>query len=128
MKTFSFLFFLLCLNFSLTFHLFGTTQHEKEAVNGLKVLEFLGDGKKEIHNTTLALFRNGKQISLGTLIDARGLFLSKASACVGAKFAKTSSGEIVSIRIRKRDPKTDLALLQITESSKNRNNRLQNRK
>jgi len=56
MKTFSFLFFILCLNFSLTFHLFGATQHEKEAVNGLKVLEFLGDGKKEIRNTTLALF------------------------------------------------------------------------
>jgi len=118
MKTLLFLFFLLCAKFFLTLHLFGTTQHEKEAVNGFKVLEFLGDGKKEIRNTTLALFRNGKQISLGTLIDARGLFLSKASACVGAKFAKTSSGEIVPIRIRKRDPKTDLALLQITESSK----------
>lgn len=118
MKTLSFLFFLWCAKFTLTLHLSGTAQPVQEMDNDLKVLEFQGGEKKEMLETTLALFRNNKKISLGTLIDSRGLFLSKASSCVGAKFAKTSSGEIVSIRIRKRDPRIDLALLQIIGSSK----------
>lgn len=82
-----------------------------------KILEFSGTSKSRILESTVSLFRNNKRIALGLVVDPSGLFLTKASASVGATYAKSSTGEKFPVRIRKRDKFTDLALLQIPQSS-----------
>ena len=81
-----------------------------------RTLRYKGSHEKSILSTNVSLYRNQKKIALGTIVDSRGLLLTKASASVGAKYGINASGEKFSVRIRKRDENTDLALLQIVDS------------
>jgi serine protease Do len=81
-----------------------------------RTLQYKGFNEKKILSSNISLYRNQKKIALGTIIDSRGLLLTKASASVGAKYGMNASGEKFSVRIRKRDEDTDLALLQIVDS------------
>ena len=87
--------------------------------NGMeRTLQYKDSREKKVLRTNIALYRNQKKIALGTIVDSRGLLLTKASASVGAKYGISSCGEKFSVRIRKRDESTDLALLQIIDSSR----------
>ena len=81
-----------------------------------RTLQYKGFHKKEILSTNISLHRNQKKIAIGTIVDSRGLLLTKASSSVGAKYGITASGEKFSVRIRRRDEDKDLALLQIIDS------------
>lgn len=83
-----------------------------------RTLRYKGSHEKSILSTNVSLYRNQKKIALGTIVDSRGLLLTKASASVGAKYGINASGEKFSVRIRKRDENTDLALLQIIDSNR----------
>ena len=86
--------------------------------NGMeRTLQYKDSREKKVLRTNISLYRNQKKIALGTIVDSRGLLLTKASASVGAKYGISSCGEKFSVRIRKRDESTDLALLQIIDSS-----------
>ena len=87
-------------------------------INGSLMNEAIGVKKAEVLDLLWGLYRNDKLISHGIMVNAKGYLLSKASSSMGARYAKSYSGKYLPIRIRKRDEKTDLALWQITDSSK----------
>ena len=87
-------------------------------INGSLMNEALGAKKAEVLDLLWGLYRNDKLISHGIMVNSKGYLLSKASSSMGARYALSYSGKYLPIRIRKRDEKTDLALWQITDSSK----------
>ena len=87
-------------------------------INGSLMDETMGVKKAEVLDLLWGLYRNDKLISHGIMVNAKGYLLSKASSSMGTRYAKSFSGKYLPIRIRKRDEKTDLALWQITGSSK----------
>ena len=54
-----------------------------------------------------------RQIALGTVVDADGLVLTKASELRGELGVKLSNGEVVGAEVLGVDPSTDLALLKL---------------
>ncbi len=108
------------LLFGLISLIYGTSLFaEYQYINAKeRTLRYKGSHEKSILSTNVSLYRNQKKIALGTIVDSRGLLLTKASASVGAKYGINASGEKFSVRIRKRDENTDLALLQIIDSNR----------
>ena len=86
-------------------------------LNGSSIGNTLGKHKEDVLQPSVGLYRNDKLIAHGVLVDRKGYLLSKASSSVGARTIRTSNDQSFSIRIRKRDEHTDLALWQITGSA-----------
>ena len=82
-------------------------------LNGTSTQMAFADARDEALRTTVQLERNGKLIAMGLLVDPRGLVLTKASSCIGAREASLANGEKYALRIRKRHEPTDLALYQL---------------
>jgi serine protease Do len=84
-----------------------------QRLNGANTRKAFAKTKQAAFASTVRLIRNGKLITHGTIVSKEGLLLTKASACVGAREAVLADGQAYPVRIRRRDEKTDLALLQI---------------
>ena len=82
-------------------------------LNGIKTQDAFGPGKSKALLSTVRLMRNNKLIALGTLINADGYIITKASSCVGAREATMHNGESFPLKIRKRFEEIDLALYQL---------------
>jgi serine protease Do len=95
-----------------------TFLEEQYRLNGIETQEAFGDSKRLAVKSTVRLIRNQKLIALGTIINADGYILTKASSCVGAREAQLANGEIFPLKIRKRYEDLDLALYQL-QSDKN---------
>ena len=86
---------------------------EEQRRNGNTTLESFSESSEASLASTVRLVRNGRSISLGTIVSKQGHVLTKASVCIGAQKAILSDGTSYPVRIRRRDKDTDLALLRI---------------
>ncbi len=93
---------------------------DKENSNsyGPETNDSLNTASTRILPVSVSIFRNHRCIAQGLLVDQRGLLLTKASSSVGASSIKNSTGEIFSVRIRKRSELYDLALWEINSQPK----------
>ena len=82
-------------------------------LNGSSMSQILEANEEKVLRPSVGIYRNGKLIAHGVIVDQRGFLLTKASSSVGARNIRSSSNESYSIRIRKRDENTDLALWKI---------------
>ena len=89
-----------------------------QRLNGANTRKAFAKTKQAAFASTVRLIRNGKLITHGTIVSKEGLLLTKASACVGAREAVLADGQSYPVRIRRRDEKTDLALLQMMAKDK----------
>ena len=115
--------FLSKLVLGLSVSLFVNTIHAEDLstsqrLNGANTRKAFAKTKQAAFASTVRLIRNGKLITHGTIVTKEGLLLTKASACVGAREAVFADGKTYPVRIRRRDEKTDLALLQIMAKDK----------
>ena len=113
------------MNRSLTFLIFLAQAFSAEAktddslldprlrLNGIQVQQAFGKTQGIAQESTVKLLRNERVIAHGTVIDSRGLVLSKASACIGARYLLTNSGIRLPVKARKRDEACDLVLLEV---------------
>ena len=85
-------------------------------LNGARVQQAFGQTQGIAQKATVKLLRNEKVIAHGTVIDPRGFVLSKASACIGARYLLTNSGIRLPVKARKRDEACDLVLLEVIGS------------
>ena len=86
---------------------------EDQRRNGKSTLEAFADSSEAGLASTVRLVRNGRSLSLGTIMNKQGLVITKASVCIGAQNAILADGTSYPVRIRRRDKDTDLALLKI---------------
>ena len=89
-----------------------------QRLNGANTRKAFAKTKQAAFASTVRLIRNGKLITHGTIVSKEGLLLTKASACVGAREAVLADGQSYPVRIRRRDERTDLALLQMMAKDK----------
>jgi len=82
-------------------------------LNGIQVQQAFGKTQGIAQESTVKLLRNERVIAHGTVIDSRGFVLSKASACIGARYLLTNSGIRLPVKARKRDEACDLVLLEV---------------
>jgi serine protease Do len=113
------------MNRSLTFLIFLAQAFSAEAktddslldprlrLNGIQVQQAFGKTQGIAQESTVKLLRNERVIAHGTVIDSRGFVLSKASACIGARYLLTNSGICLPVKARKRDEACDLVLLEV---------------
>jgi len=113
------------MNRSLTFLIFLAQAFSAEAktddslldprlrLNGIQVQQAFGKTQGIAKESTVKLLRNERVIAHGTVIDSRGFVLSKASACIGARYLLTNSGIRLPVKARKRDEACDLVLLEV---------------
>ena len=113
------------MNRSLTFLIFLAQAFSAEAktddslldprlrLNGIQVQQAFGKTQGIAQESTVKLLRNERVIAHGTVIDSRGFVLSKASACIGARYLLTNSGIRLPVKARKRDEACDLVLLEV---------------
>lgn len=85
-------------------------------LNGARVQQAFGQTQGIAQKATVKLLRNEKVIAHGTVIDPGGFVLSKASACIGARYLLTNSGIRLPVKARKRDEACDLVLLEVIRS------------
>ncbi len=116
------IFFCLIL-YGLFYNFYPKASHAEELsasqrLNGANTRKAFGKIKQAAFASTVRLIRNGKLITHGTIVTKEGLILTKASACVGAREAVFADGQTYPVRIRRRDQKTDLALMQILAEDK----------
>jgi len=81
-------------------------------LNGVRVQQAFGQTQGIAQKATVKLLRNEKVIAHGTVIHPRGFVLSKASACIGARYLLTNSGIRLPVKAKKRDEVCDLVLLE----------------
>ena len=91
---------------------------EKFRLNGISTQNAFGKANVNALSTTVRLMRNDKLIAMGGIVDSRGYVLTKASDCVGAREAETSDGRKYSLKIKKRDERTELALYQLLSTDR----------
>ena len=65
------------------------------------------------NESTLQVMSGKRQIALGTVVDADGLVLTKASELRGELGCKLPNGDVVNAEVLGVDPATDLALLKL---------------
>ena len=81
-------------------------------LNGVRVQQAFGQTQGIAQKATVKLLRNEKVIAHGTVIHPRGFVLSKASACIGARYLLTNSGIRLPVKAKKRNEVCDLVLLE----------------
>ncbi|MFP6854165.1 MAG: trypsin-like peptidase domain-containing protein [Opitutales bacterium] len=86
---------------------------EDQRRNGKATLESFSEAAEASLASTVRLVRNGRSLSLGTIVSKQGHVITKASVCIGAQKAILADGTSYPVRIRRRDKETDLALLRI---------------
>ena len=86
---------------------------DEQRRNGKDTLKAFGESADASLASTVRLVRNGRSLSLGTIVSKQGLVITKASVCIGAQNAILADGTSYPVRIRRRDKDTDLALLKI---------------
>ena len=86
---------------------------EDQRRNGKSTLEAFTESSEASLASTVRLVRNGRPLSLGTIMNKQGLVITKASVCIGAQKAILADGTSYPVRIRRRDKDTDLALFKI---------------
>ena len=87
-------------------------------INGVAIQNAFGETKNIALKTTVRLLRNDKLIALGGIVSEDGYVLTKASSCVGARWAETYEGMKYSLKIKKRDEESDFALYKIVSEEK----------
>lgn len=86
---------------------------EDQRRNGKSTLEAFAESSEASLASTVRLVRNGRPLSLGTIMNKQGLVITKASVCIGAQKVILADGTSYPVRIRRRDKDTDLALFKI---------------
>ena len=87
-----------------------STAHTKKSEEFVEVFESV---VASANDSTLQVMSGKRQIALGTVVDAEGLVLTKASELRGELGIKLSNGKVVSAEVLGVDPATDLALLKL---------------
>ena len=84
--------------------------HTKKSEEFVEVFESV---VASANDSTLQVMSGKRQIALGTVVDADGLVLTKASELRGELGCKLPNGDVVEAEVLGIDPSTDLALLKL---------------